>query len=357
MRKRLLCITPDLSLSGAAVALLGLIRILVKPNINYDVTVMSYGEGNLKHSFIELLGNDHLIVLNGLNPTLEFRRKLQNEYDIILLNTVAVLTFSFYYQNTEIPVYWWIHEAPELIEESFPAFVNPHLLSPNFKLLVSSAGSARMFSEHYLYDVSVLPVPVYEPETISQLPQFDLPKDRTLFLIPAAYTYIKGQDILLSAILSLPEEYVERSYFIFCGYSLDKQAEYRDAVIKTASRMNNVLILDKQPQDIVYALMNTCNCVIAPSRIDTIPLSIVEAMMYHKISLVSSQTGISYYIQDCVNGFVFNDQDELIKRLLLIINDPDALRTLGDKGHKIYSDIFSPDAVESVAKNLITAFS
>lgn len=345
--KRLLCITPDLSQSGAPIALYGLIRIL-KQKKKFDIRIMTYGTGDLLHSYADLLGDNHITILNSLNPTPEFRHKLQNEYDLVLLNTSAVYPFSFFFQNTVIPVYWWIHEAPELIEDSFPSFPNPLLLSPNFHLFAPSAGAADCFRLHYSCNISVLPVPVFEPEY--PLPEITLsiPDDRIIFLIPGAFSYIKGQDILLSAILSMPNDYRNKSFFIFCGYTLDKQIEYKNAIRNTASGMDNVLMLENLPHEEIYSLLNRCHCVIAPSRIDTVPLTIIEGMMFNKIVLASDRTGVSYYIQDCKNGFVFKDQEELLKRLLLIISDYDSLNMIAGSGNIVYREIFSSDSVSDL---------
>lgn len=351
MKKRLLCITPDLSQSGAPIALYGLLRI-IRRNNKYEIFILTYGAGELLASYSDLVGQDHIDILDGLNPTSEFRQRLQKNYDVIFLNTAAVYTFSFFYQNLDLPVYWWIHEAPSLIEDSFPGFPNPHLLSPNFRLFAPSEGAAAGFRAHYAYDINTLPVPVDIPSEISQELPFTLPDDRCIFIIPAAYTYIKGQDILLSAINSLPDEYRKQSYFIFCGYSLEKQAQYKNALFEVVSSLDNILMLENLPRNTVYSLMNRCHCIIAPSRIDTIPLSIVEGMMFHKLTLVSSNTGISHYIRDCENGFVFSDPDGLLKRLLLIINDHSSLTRISERGYDVYNSCFSPDAVSSVCNKI-----
>ena len=132
---------------------------------------------------------------------------------------------------------------------------------------------------------------------------------------------------------------------------MKKQSEYKQAILEAAKTLDNVIMMEDLPQESVYALMNKCHCIVAPSRIDTIPLTIVEGMMFKKLCLVSSKTGISAYINDCVNGFVFNDQDDLIKRLLLIISDHTSLTNIANKGWNIYCRNFSPDAVDSILTN------
>ena len=111
--------------------------------------------------------------------------------------------------------------------------------------------------------------------------------------------------------------------------------------------MNNVLMLEDQPQEILYSLMNRCQCIAAPSRIDCLPTTIAEGLMFEKICLISSHTGISSYIKDCISGFVFSDSEELVKRLLLIIDDYESLHKIAAMGHKVYLDVFSPEAIEN----------
>ena len=349
--KHLLCITPDFNRSGAPIALLRLITIL-KTSESITITVMAYGKGDLLAPYTDLLGENHVIILNGLNPSTEFRTGLQSHYDIILLNTAAVYPFSFFFQNTDIPVIWWTHEAPELIVDSFPAFPNPHLLSPNFKICTPSKGAAERFRSDYSYDPYVLPAPVSQTDLNEPDLMIDIPEGKVVFFIPGAYSYIKGQDILLSAVLSLPHDLKNRSYFIFCGYTLDKQLEYKRAITDTASRMDNVLMLENLSQDTVYSLMKRSHCIAAPSRIDCLPTTIAEGFMFKKLCLVSDRTGISAYMKDCVNGFIFKDHDDLVKRLMLIISDFDSLGNISENGYEIYKQIFSPDSVLSVIKDL-----
>ncbi len=329
----------------------GLLRLL-KNRKQYNINIMAYEEGDLHKDYESLIGASNIEMLNGLPCTNEFRERIQNDYDLVLMNTAAVYPFSFFLMNTEVPVYWWLHEAPQMIEDSFPAFPNPHLLSSNFHLFLPSKGAARFFSEQYSYMASVLPVPVYEPSADKISLPVSLPDDKIIFFIPSAYTYIKGQDILLSAIEKLPENYRQQSYFVFCGYSLDKQTEYKELLMEMASKYENVLMLGELPVSDVYSLMNRCHCIIAPSRIDCLPTTIVEGSMFSKLLLVSILTGVSDYIQDCKNGFIFKDIDELIKRLLLIISDYTSLSNIALNGNRIYTDNFSPSAVDTICRNI-----
>lgn len=344
MRRRLLCITTGFSRSGAPIALFGLLKILVNRNV-YDIKLIAYEEGPLHKDYAGLVGEKNMELLDCLPCDDDFRARLQNNYDLVIMNTAVVFPFFFFFQNLQIPVYWWLHEAPDLIESSCPAFPNPHQLSPNFRLFVSSSGSRDMFYKHYRYEPSVIPVPIYKDVIDDQKLEFDIPKDKVIFFIPAAFTYIKGQDILLKVIGQLPEDFKNNSFFIFCGYSLEKQAEYKHIIEEMAKHLDNVIMMEELTHDEVFKLMEMSHCIVAPSRIDTIPMSIIEGMMLNKLVLVSDKAGVSAYITDCKNGFVFTNEEELLKRLLLIINDCNSLKQVSDNGHKVWTDIFSPEAV------------
>ena len=93
-------------------------------------------------------------------------------------------------------------------------------------------------------------------------------------------------------------------------------------------------------------------CVLATSRVDATPTSIVEAMMFGRIVLVSDAAGISRYLTDCVNAFVFpsENEEELMKRLMLIIHDPDQLKQMGEKARTVYEEFFSPAVVNELVE-------
>lgn len=351
MNKRLLCVTTGFDATGAPIALYRLLKVL-SVSKQYDIHVVGFETGEMISDYAALLGTSSIEILNELPYAEKQRNRFRSDYDVILLNTAVVCDFYNFFQNLSIPVYWWIHEAPAMIMKECPGFPDPHYLSSNFHLLTSSAGASSLFSDHYSFDAPDLPVPVFYPEKpLPEIP-IDIPDDIVLFVIPSAYTYIKGQDILLHAIKSLPDDYRSKAIFLFFGYTLPKEEDYKNRLIQLADTLDNVILLDALPQIDAYALMNKADCIIAPSRIDTIPLTVVEGMMFNKLVLVSSNTGISSYITDCVNGFVFSDHDELIKRLLLIISDRNNLKRISDGGHNIYSEFFSPDSVSKRCSEL-----
>lgn len=111
-----------------------------------------------------------------------------------------------------------------------------------------------------------------------------------------------------------------------------------------------ITMLDSLPREEVYLWYKISDCVLAPSRVDATPTSIVEAMMFGRIVLVSDATGISKYLTDCVNAFVFPSEnvEELMKRIMLIISEYGQLDAIGERGRLVYEANYSPKHVQKI---------
>ena len=88
--------------------------------------------------------------------------------------------------------------------------------------------------------------------------------------------------------------------------------------------------------------------VIAPSREDATPATIVEGLMYHKICVCSSGTGVSRYLEDGRNGFVFENKnvDDLSDKLEYIVCNFEKLGKLREQGRSVYEKIYSYEIFE-----------
>ena len=333
--KRILIITPDFSLNGANTVLLELMKLL--RGAGREMTVMASSEGALSDRFKEM--NVKCI----LKPTVLGDDIDYDEFDAVFLNTSSVHFYSLRFQNTDKPIFWWFHESPEQLNAQRDNFPYLALLSSNFHFLGVTPKVVRGLKDLYGVEAKLLPMAIEDVDASDEKDE----EDKCLFFIPGAYTYIKGQDVLLQAISKLPPEFAGKSEFVFAGYKLPGQAEYYEKIKAFADNFSNVRLMDAISRKEVYEYYQKSDCVIAPSRIDSTPTTIVEAMMFGKICIVSSGAGMSEFMHDCVDGFVFpNDNvDELFKRLLLVISERDNLKSIAAQGRKIYENTFSPSAV------------
>lgn len=354
--KNMLIIIQDLDLNGANVVLLELLKIY-KTNGEWNYWVIAPTEGEFVEKLTDIGAS--VFVRKNVYCDNEYRKFLQKSFDIVFLNTSSVHYYSTYFVNCETRVLWWFHESEDQLRNSGGVSVHPALLGDNFKICSVTKRVQNGLQTLYGISSTILPMAVDDCKkkeyNFDEKVTFDPRKEIVKFFIPAAYTYIKGQDILLEAIATLPEEYRRKSQFIFAGYHLPKQEEYYRICKEMSEKLSNVVFSDALDRDDVYRLYNECDCVVAPSRVDSTPTTIVEAMMFEKICLVSSGAGISEVMQDCQSGFVFENQnvEELVKRLYLIISDRDALSSISINGRKIYEDIFESKKVVGTFSRII----
>lgn len=334
-----LCIIPNLSLNGAQTAFSEMLNLLFKHN-NYSYCIISPEDGAYRDLYVKM--GCLVCIRPNIASDDSFRYLLQHSFEVVILNTVLVHGYSMFFVNTDISVFWWIHEGIEHINSCCTDMPNPNLLSSNIHIYGVSPVVSDAFRNLYNYNIDIMPICI--PDEHMQYTG-DIRDGLIRFFIPAAYSQIKGQDILLSAISSLPDDYKKRALFEFCGYYTDDNKDYYNKIIELSNKLpcvNHLGILNKHEMYQHYA---DCDCVIAPSRVDTNPATIIEGMMFHRLTIASDKTGISRYMADCVNGFIFHNVDDLVKRLLLIITDKNSLNPIAERGAEIWRSNFSPESI------------
>lgn len=341
--KNMLIIIPDLELSGAFTVFLEIFELFDRQQYNFFV--ISPVDGIYRNKILELGGN--VVIRPQVLCTEVYRKTLQKEFDCVFINSAACYFYVYYFLNTDVKVIWWFHETITQLKTMQTNFPELRLLGDNVRIAGVTKVVIDGVWELYRKRISLLAMPIADK---SEMDETGI-KRKVTFFIPAAFTYIKGQDILLQAISRLPVAYQEKSHFIFCGYQLPEQSEYFERIIRLINLLPNAEFLGRLEKEEVYEWYKKCDCVIAPSRVDATPTTIVEAMMFRKICIVSSATGISQYMQDCINGFVFESEnvEELFKRLLLVIASREELKNVALMGRRVFEENFS---AESVAKQL-----
>lgn len=339
-QKKMLVIVPDLKLSGAMTVLMEMLELPYWSN--YDFYIISSADGEYRDKVLDLGAN--LVIRPFVYCSPGYRKILQEAFDCIFINSATCYYYVYYFLNTNAKVLWWFHETKTQLENMQKEFLNLNLLSSNIHIGGVTPAVLQGIEQMYGKQIQLLSMPVKDQ---SLLAPKEGNKEEVIFFIPAALTYIKGQDILVKAITMLPEEYQKKAKFYFCGYSLPGQAEYGETIQKAIQVLPNAEFLGMLDKSEVYQWYQKCDCVIAPSRVDATPTTIVEAMMFQKLCIVSDATGISRFMQDCVNGFVFQSENvqELFKRIILVIAEKEKLAGIAQAGRYIYEDHFSEEII------------
>ncbi|MBR5598275.1 MAG: glycosyltransferase family 4 protein [Lachnospiraceae bacterium] len=346
--KKMLVIVPDLRLSGAMTVMKELLELALWEK--YEIYMISSEDGEYREKMLQMGVN--IIIRPYVYCSEEYREVLRESFDLIFVNSAGCYYYVYYFLNTKTKVLWWFHETKTQLEIMQKDFLNLSLLSSNIQIAGVTPAVQEGVQELYGKNIKLLSMPIQDKRKKEFIVKEN---EQVIFFIPAALTSIKGQDLLIKAITMLPEEFQKKSKFYFCGYSLPGQKEYGETICKAIEMLPNAEFLGSIDKSQVYEWYEICDCVLAPSRVDATPTTIVEAMMFQKLCIVSDATGISKFMQDCVNGFVFPSENvqELLKRILLVIAEKNNLSAIAQAGRYVYEDHFSTQVITEQLKDII----
>ena len=155
----------------------------------------------------------------------------------------------------------------------------------------------------------------------------------------------KGQDILVDAVLQLPEEFLDKAAFLLVGQDSSLMAK---ELAERISNIGNIKMVGTVSREEVHRLLEDSDAMICPSREDPMPTVCAEGMMHHIPCLISDATGTSAYIRDGYDGLVFKSEsvEELKEKIIWCIQHRDKLGEMGNRAYEIYEKIFSESAFE-----------
>jgi glycosyltransferase involved in cell wall biosynthesis len=102
--------------------------------------------------------------------------------------------------------------------------------------------------------------------------------------------------------------------------------------LKISHKVNFVGSINK---DEVLKLFNKSYCVVVPSKSEAFGLTIIEAMSVQTCVIGANNTGIKEIIKDYKTGLLFETDsvDELTKKLLILIENPELRNSLAENGY------------------------
>lgn len=337
-KKNLLVVSHSL-LTGGAPIVLGELMDSLKEHFN--VFFIAMNEGELDEIFISK-GID--IYVGKAEHFIPLKSKFAEWFDAAFLNTLVSYPFVPFFQNTDVPTLVWIHEPQEIFERAYGRMLPINQWSNNLVPLAVSSEPCANIEKYYGIKAGILPVGItdcYNGETDK------IKQERTMFFFPATIQHLKGHDILFDAIERMPDSLKEKCEFVLAGaLGTDEDVNSR---LRETEKTNSGLLkyLGALSRDEVYEKYRECDCVIAPSRKDSLPTTIAEGMMHRCICLCSSAAGISEYISDGENGLIFQSEDvgDFIKRVEYIQENKNKLEEMKKSARETFLQVFNKDTV------------
>lgn len=348
--KRILVITHQLSRTGAPIVLLEVIQLCRKQG--YDIDVITMLDGELRQNLEEM--NISVQVQEQFLGQADAFYQYASKYDMVIANTLITYEVIHILNHSQIPVLWWLHEGKQYFEYFAKVLPDFNNLAPNVHVFSVGHYVQKVIEDLYGCQTEILhfgveDVPRSKPANNNAKVQF---------LTAGTYSKVKAQDVLAEAIRLLPEEYLKRAEFYFCG----NQNQYDETVYAPVKQISeeyeNVTMLPLLSHPETLKWMEECDCLIVPSRIDPIPTVAVEIMMKENICLCTDVCGVAHYIADGVNGFTVPPEDAkaLAEKIEYIIDNKDNLDSVKAEGRKVYENYFSKAVFEPHVLKLIEAY-
>jgi glycosyltransferase involved in cell wall biosynthesis len=280
----------------------------------------------------------------SISPSIGF---IIHDFDLVFVNTFVCHNIINCYNGTNVPLLWWLHEGYASFVDGNARFM-PTSLGNNVRVLTGGKYVQKVLKDvgiNYTTD-SML----YGVEDCSS-PSREKLQEKVRFIFPGSFEKRKNHKVLFEAIQNLTPESKANSEFICIGIYWE-QNFYNDLKME-AKKINNLTLLDPIPYEDLMDLYDTCDCIVVPSIDDPMPVVLAEGMMLSKIVVSSNMTGTAQYIEDGINGFVFdcNNSEELSEKLEFIIKHRNQLDCVKQAGRKVFEELFSINAFE---KQLLT---
>lgn len=336
--KNVLIITYILDYSGSSIAVLnaasalkdrGYLVMLAAPCINNSLMEEMTRRG---HSFIitpqAYLPNSCLIDL------------FQN-FEYILVNTFPMFVCALELAK-KCKVIEWLHES-EIIYEQFSFYsdrIAANLHNKHMVLYAVSEVARENFLKHYP-NIRVEIMPYGIPDNNLSHPVKQKKSSRVTFALVAGLEWIKGQDVFIDAVELLNREKYAANYLLIGKNDGRKFA--RDIIDRVAYIPNLDYLGELNREELQKVYLNEIDIVVVPSRQETMSMVATEAMMYGKTCIVSDVAGISNYIKDGVNGFVYdtNDVEALFKKMKWCLDNNEKMKVVCEGSRELYERFFS----------------
>lgn len=343
-QQKILLVTHQFSRTGAPGALFNLALLLQK--YGYTIDIISLKDGPLGDEF------KHHGISSSIVPSLmddnRAMESLLGTYDFIVVNTLACTPLVAFFCNIPEKVFWWIHEN-ELLFQQISSYLAHLKLADNIQILSAGKYVQKLIQKYMNQPSEILNISIPDSPTES-LPAHNTIRFAQIGLIDG----MKGQEIFVGAILSLPEQIRNQCEFYICGDLTTANPDILNLIRSASKIFPCIHLLDSMNRKSLYRFYDTIDCIVVPSRIESMSAVMIEGFMKKKICICSDNTGISSYMENGINGFIFktNDSHELSDTITHVVQSFQSMESIKNEGRKIYDSFFSEPCFEHVVRKI-----
>lgn len=365
--KKILFISHEFSIGGSTLAFSQLIRFF--HSLGFDGEIITQMEGPLRDE-LNPLGYKIYVVNNLIEQYKLLYTLKDNDYNMVFCNSLmtfyAIQTMESL--NYRMPVFWWIHEGDSIFARFKEKLPEIDKLPINFHILAVSPQVSDVIYSYYSVRVTDI-LPIYSPENEPDSEAISFAENywnsfagnnklRLICIGPLGW--IKGQDILSDALLSLEKDYTSKIYVTMVLGSLTAISEVYEKVNSVIQKYHSINLISELPHSKLMSLVRKADFLVAPSREDTLSSVSVEALTQKTPIIISDACGISGFISrnSLMNDFIFRAGDvtmlaDKIRLAAGVKKDIDSYLEYQIEGTMLYSKAFSLNAfTEKIAQIL-----
>lgn len=348
--KKVLLVTHEMTLTGAPIATYYCAKVL--KDHGYCPLLLSLKDGKLAET---IAADDIPSIVAPAALMNNFVTPFAHLFSMIVLNTIVTAPVIGQIDGVDIPVIWWIHEAKiSYFVEQVAAL--PEYLPRNVHVFAGGEYAARLLKE-VRPDYEVQSMLYYAPDRTINADEytFELPEkaeNKFVFCCIAMLEERKGQGVLVEAIRQLPNNILNKCYFVFVGRQY--YAPYYDQIQDLVKRYpQNVQYIEEIDVKQITGLYKRMDSLICCSLDDPMPIVVTEALQFKKLVICSENTGSAALLRAEKSGYVYeqNDPDQLAKYIICAVSNPEQSKAMQAAARETYEKYFSKDAFE---KNMLS---
>ena len=348
MRPRVLFVSHETTLSGAPIQLVHLAGWLQKAG--WAICVATPDEGPI----FEMLTTAGVPTV--VEPTLltdldhVWLRKQSRNFDVVVANTIASWPAIRAAHLEGKPALWYLHEtlvAVRLIR-AIPEMASALTMAD--LLVTPTRQTARIYEGLARAAIEVVPYGIPRPPVLT-----GKKSDATRFLTLGSFEPRKGQDVLAEAIRKLEPATRSRCAFKMAGRVLDEA--FYDALKNRAAGLDQVELIDALDHASALTLLNETDVVVLPSRDETMPIVILEAMGLGKAVISTDVGGVREWLRAGLNGSLVEKEnpEALAVALATCAGRPEFLRQIAAAGRRTFDRHFTLDRFASRFAELLVS--
>ena len=339
LKKKILIITTEMNTSGGILTAIYAAEAL--QTREYDVMLAA---PDIEEKLMEEIKEKRISIT--LWPSLPYIYEEDEtwirDYDTVIVNVFQMMNCACKIGSFK-PLFWWIHEDRMTdgndcyitTKKKFHDIDTSEWMKCRNIFCVSDV--AKKCFNYYYPDVDTDVLPFGIPDRYCKIAKKKY--TNTIFAVIARFDMRKNQRIIFETLDMLPETQRREMEIWFIGKMGTMGKELWD---KYEGKCN-VKFFDSVTHEEVMELLTQIDCVICPSIIETMSMSIIEGMMFGKLCITTNTTGIARYIENGKNGFIVevNNPAELGECMSWIIENKDKWFFIGQEARKTYESEFT----------------